>query len=118
MCEGHYWNDVRGTSGAWFTPGPHLDSVDVTNIVNGNVKVEKISPNNLPHHSVQEECQELGAIKVCDSENKFNVDEMIRRNKLEFDPNRVYPDGYDSDDSDLLVVNDDELYFSQSEEED
>ena len=79
--------------------------------------MEKILSTNLPHHSVQDECQKLGAVKMCDGEHNFNMDEILCRNKLEFDPNCVYPDRYNSDNSDLLLVNDDELYFSESEEE-
>ena len=57
MCDGHYYNEVRGQTGAWFTPGPYHVSVEVVNIVNGNVKVENMSENNLPYYKVHDKCK-------------------------------------------------------------
>ena len=107
MCDGHYYNDVRGQTGAWFTPGPYHVSVEVVNIVNGNVKVENMSENNLPYYKVHDECKKKKAVKVSDDSHNLTMDEILRRNNYEYDPNRVYVVGWDIDD-DLFQYDDDQ----------
>lgn len=116
MCDGHYYNDVRGTSRACFTPGPYHVSVEVVNIVNRNVKVKKISKNNLPYYKVHNECKKKKAVKVSDDLHNLIIDKMLRCNKLEYNPNGVYVVGYDSN-KDLLLWDKDQSVEGSGESE-
>ena len=97
MCDGEYMNDVKFTSDPWFTPNIHKCSVEVSKIVSANVEMESMSPTNLPHSSVIDECAKLGAMKVSDSSHGFILEQMRNRDAVEFDPNRIYVNGDESD---------------------
>ena len=74
----------------WFTKSVEGDSVDLLNVVSTGVDMLQISPMNMPPSRRMKEAKANGALKISEESHNFILDEIIRRDRLEYDPTRVY----------------------------
>ena len=74
----------------WFTKSVECDSVDLLNVVSTGVDMLPISQSNMPPSKRQKEAKANGALKISEESHNFILDEIIRRDRLEYDPTRVF----------------------------
>ena len=73
------------------------DTVAVDQIVMGNVVMEADNDKNCPIKEVEEEYIGKQAIKVSEDSHNFILSELVQREYLEYDSNRVYTDDVESE---------------------
>ena len=66
------------------------DSVDLLNVVSTGVDMFPISQSNMPPSKRQKEAKANGALKISEESHNFILDEIFRRDRLEYDPTRVF----------------------------
>ena len=67
MCKGKYWWQVRVGNEPWFyrdIPKERVEAIEVEHIVHPVVIMEKISINNIPPKSVQDQLKKVVIKKV------------------------------------------------------
>ena len=74
----------------WFTKSVEGTSVELLNVVSAGVTMLPISPGNMAPNRRQKEAKANGALKISEDSHNFILDEMVRRDRLEYDPMRVY----------------------------
>ena len=67
------------------------------------VEMKPLSFDNQPSRGASRQAREKGAVKICDQYHHMILDEILRRDRLEYDPSRVLvgneqEDNFDSDD--------------------
>ena len=100
-CKGNWLYQVPGAS-KWFTKPTTETTIDMVNVVATSVVTDKISPRNRITRNSRKEATKKHALKISDESHNFTLDEIIRREKLEYDPSMVLvadedEDQYDSD---------------------
>ena len=92
MCKGIYWYEAGIGSQPWFYKRDDIveEEISVSRVVMANVEVDKISPHNVPGKRVRDTIEKRLAVKVTAESKAFILDEIVRREYIEYDPNRVY----------------------------
>ena len=83
----------------------------------GNVVMEAVNDNNCPMKEVEKEYRGKQAMKVSKDSHNFILQEIIRRDYLEYDPNRIYMDEVESENDDVGGGENDELFTVEEPEE-
>ena len=104
MVKGQYYYEFPGAKG-WFYQDD--TTVEVTHslehVVATGVDMEGLSPGNQPPRGASRQANEKKAKKISDKSHHQIMDEINRRERLEYDPSRVLvghekEDNFDSDD--------------------
>ena len=102
----------------WFFPKKSkVDTVAVNQIVMGNIVMEAVNDENCPIKEVEEEYRGKQAMKVSEDSHDFILGEMVRREYLEYDPNRIYLDEVESKNDDVGRGENEELFTVDEKEE-
>ena len=94
-CEGRWMYELPGTKDWYYTPPlseQHgVDSIDVVNVVLSEVVMEELSATNKPtRRNANAQAGERNAKRMSKESHDFIVDEIVRREALEYDPSRVF----------------------------
>ena len=88
----------------WFTNSTKETTIDMVNVVATSVVMDPISPSNRIPRNARKEATKKNSLKISDDSHNFILDEIIRRERLEYDPSKVLvgdededEDEYDSD---------------------
>ena len=92
----------------WFTKSAIEDSFDVVNVVSTGVEMLPISPSNMPPKRAQKRAQKNEALKISEESHNLILDEIMRRDRLEYDPSRVFVGDEDEEDDEDEDDDDDE----------
>ena len=66
-------------------------TVDLVHVVATDVEMKLVSPTNMMgNRAVRQEAAEKNAMKISEESHEFILDEMSRRERLEYDPSRVF----------------------------
>ena len=70
-----------------------------------DVEMIPYSPANMPSARARSQANEVDAMKISEDSHHFIADEILRRNRLDYDPSRVYDeeDEEDEDEDDVEV---------------
>ena len=69
----------------------------MVHLVATDLQMLPISPANMKSNTqVRREAARLGALRISDESHEFIMDEIERRERLEFDPSRVFLEEEDS----------------------
>ena len=72
----------------------------MTNVVDAAVLMNPVSPSNMVPAGPRRNLDGLIAVKISEESHNFILDEVQRRERLEYDPSRVYTeDGNNDSDS-------------------
>jgi hypothetical protein len=72
-----------------FTKSAAKETFDLVNVVSTGVVMLPISPSNMPPKRVHKTAERNEALKISEDSHNFILDEIIRRERLEYDPSRV-----------------------------
>jgi len=100
QCNTYQLNVVPGAS-KWWTRSETLYVVDMIHVVDTDVKVEPVSASNMPPTRVRSELTNHTAVKISEESHNFALDEIWRRDQLEYDPNLVDVSGEDVHEVDI-----------------
>ena len=103
QCNTYQLNVVPGAS-KWWTKSDTVYVVDMINVVDTDVKVEPVSASNMPPPRVKKQLTNHIAVKISEESHNFAIDEVWRRDQLEYDPNLVVVSGEDEAQVDLDVA--------------
>ena len=106
-CDGNWLYSLPQAKN-WFTKSVVPVSVDLLNVVLTGVSMMAYSPGNMPPSRANKGGSAKDALKLCEDSHNFILDEITRRERLEYDPDRVY-EGQEQEDeleSDSESVND------------
>ena len=84
----------------WFTKSTTETTVDMVNVVATSVVMDPIYPSNRIPRNARKEATKKHALKISDESRNSILDEIIRREILEYDPRRVLVGGEDEDEYD------------------
>ena len=87
-CEGKWLNTVPNAP-KWYSRSQAQEEVALLNLVSTEVELIPISPSNLPPASIRRQAREANAERISDESHNFILDEILRRERLEYDPMRV-----------------------------
>lgn len=110
-CEAKWLNPVPGAR-KWFTKSVEDTAVNLVNVVSTGVVMLPISQSTMPPSRVRKEAEKRNALKISEESHNFILDEITRRERLEYDPSRVFVDG-----DRVFVDGDEEEYDSESDSE-
>jgi hypothetical protein len=74
----------------WFTKSAAKETFDLVNLVSTGAVMLPISPSNMPPKRVHKTAERNEALKISEGSHNFILDEIIRRERLEYDPSRVF----------------------------
>ena len=122
MCKGIWWNKVAFGTDPWFIPDKEEEIVEVHKIVMSDVVMEKVSGTNPPPASNKNSLAQKRPRRVSVRSHDYILDEIVCRDMLEYDPNRVYVvkkhnTDPDTDTDEENEVEDDEYYDDEESEE-
>ena len=81
----------------WYTKSSDEATLSVVYLVATDLQMHPISPTNMVrHHQVRKEAERMGALRLSNDSHDFILDEIGRRERLEYDPSRVFLDDEDS----------------------
>ena len=81
----------------WCTKSTDETTLSVVCLVATDLQMHPISPTNMiRNHQVRKEAERLGALRLSNDSHDYILDEIERRERLEYDPNRVFLDDEDS----------------------
>ena len=88
----------------WYTRSTQKKTVDLVHVVSTDVELIPISPTNMiRNRAVRKAAAEKNAVKIAEESYDKILDEIRRRERLEYDPSRVFVgDDLDSDDDDEI----------------
>ena len=94
-CEGKWMYKLPGAKDWYYTPPiseKHgLVDIDVVNVVLSEVVMEELSATNKPtRRNANAEAGRMNAKRMSKESHDFIVDEIVRREALEYDPSRVF----------------------------
>ena len=96
MCKGIWWNEVAFGADPWFILDKEQEEiVEVHKIVMSDIVMEKVSRTNPPPASNKNSLAQKRPHRVSVRSHDYILDEIVRRDMLEYNPNRVY-DGEES----------------------
>jgi hypothetical protein len=78
------------TARKWFTKSAANETFDLVNVVSTGVMMLPISPSNMPPKRVHKTAEKNEALKISEDSHNFILDEIIRRERLEYNPSRVF----------------------------
>ena len=87
-CTGKWLNPVPKAP-KWFTRSETEVTCDLLNLVETGVQLEPISPRNMVPRVVRKATTEANAMRISEDSHNFILDEIVRRERLEYDPSRV-----------------------------
>ena len=90
-CEASWLNPVPGAR-KWFTKSVEDTTVNLVNVVSTGVVMLPISQSNMPPSRERKEAEKKKALKISEQFHNFILDEITRRERLEYDPSRVFFD--------------------------
>ena len=83
-------NSVPGAR-HWYTKSTDEATLSVVYLVATDLQMHPISPTNMVRsHLVRKEAERLGALRLSNDSHDFILDEIERRERLEYDPSRVF----------------------------
>ena len=86
----HWLNPVPGAR-HWCTKSLQEKTVDLVHVVATDVEMEDMSPQNVMRNTaVRKEAARKKAMRIADESHEFILDEIMRRERLECDPSRVF----------------------------
>ena len=104
MVKGQYFYEFPGAPG-WFYQDETSEEAThyLEHVVATGVEMKPLSFDNQPSRGASRQAREKGAVKICDQYHHMILDEILRRDRLEYDPSRVLvgneqEDNFDSDD--------------------
>ena len=75
----------------WYTKSSNEATLNVVYLVATDLQMHPISPANMiRNHQVRKEAERLGALRMSNESHDFIMDEIERRERLEYDPSRVF----------------------------
>jgi hypothetical protein len=74
----------------WFTKSAAKETFDLVNVVSTGVVMLPISPSNMHPKRVHKTAERNKALKISEDSHNFILDEIIIRERLEYDPSRVF----------------------------
>jgi hypothetical protein len=74
----------------WFTKSGAKETFDMVNVVSTRVVILPISPSNMPPKRAHKTSERNEALKISEDSHNSIFDEIIRRERLEYDPSRVF----------------------------
>ena len=96
----HWLCDVS-TARHWHTKSKELTTVDMVYVVATEVEMKPISPTNMPRNrTVRRQATQLHAMRITNESHDLIIDEISRREILEYDPSRFLIDNESDSDSD------------------
>jgi len=99
MCECYWLYPIPGAR-KWYTRSEVSHIADLTNVVDAAVVMNPVSPSNMVPAGPRRNLDGLIAVKISEESHNFILDEVQRRERLEYDPSRVYTeDGNNDSDS-------------------
>lgn len=118
MCKGIWWDEVAFGTDPWFIPDKQEEILEVHKIVMSDVVMEKVSGTNPPPASNKNSLAQKRPCRVSVRSHAYILDEIVRRDMLEYDPNRVYVvTKHDIDTDEESEAEDDEYYDDEESEE-
>ena len=84
----------------WYTKSKQPKTVNMMHIVATDVRMNPSSPTNMIPKSVRKRAEQQNAIKISLESHDFIMDEISRRERLEYDPSRVVVDNESNSDID------------------
>ena len=103
QCNTYELNVIPGAS-KWWTRSETLYVIDMINVVDTDVKVEPVSASNMLPPRVRRQLTNHIAVKISEESHNFVIDEVWRRDQLEYDPDLVVVSGEDDPEIDLDVA--------------
>ena len=92
----------------WHTKPTDETTLSVVCLVATDLQMHPISPTNMVRHlQVRKDAERLGALRLSNDSHDFILDEIERRERLEYDPSRVF--GEDEGSSGSEEESDDEV---------
>jgi hypothetical protein len=98
-CEGHWLYELPGAP-KWFYKSSTKEEFDLMNVVMTGVEMIPFSPTNMPSSRARSQAMENNAFRISEDSHNFILDEILRRERIEYDPSRVYDDDDYNDDAD------------------
>ena len=75
----------------WCTRSTDEATLNVVHLVATDLQMHPISPTNMVrNHQVRKDAERLGALRLSNDSHDFIHDEIERRERLEYDPSRVF----------------------------
>ena len=85
----------------WYINQPGLDTViDMITVVSTSVEMLPLSASNMP----PKQRTAIGAMKITEDAHHFIGDEILLRDRLEYDPSRVFDDPDEEEDEEEIEV--------------
>ena len=99
-----YWLIEVPGARFWYTRSTQKITVHMVHVVSTDVELIPISPTNMiRNRAVRKAAAEKNAVKIAEKSHDFILDEIRRRERLEYDPSRVFVgDDLDSDDEEEI----------------
>ena len=95
-----HWLIGVPTARHWYTKSSEKETVDLVHVVATDVEMEPMSPTNMMRNrAVRKEAAEKKAMRISDESHEFILDEIRRRERLEYDPSRVFVEAVDGSES-------------------
>ena len=96
-CDGCWMYKINGAKDWYYTPPVSekykVVTIDVVNVVLGDVEMEEVSATNKPtRKTAKDQAAKTHAKRMSQVSHDFIVDEIVRREALEYDPDRVFGD--------------------------
>ena len=85
-----HWLHSVPTARHWHTKSLQKQAVDLVHVVATDVEMEAMSPSNMINRAVRQEAAQKNAMRITDESHEFILDEILRRERLEYDPSRVF----------------------------
>ena len=96
-----HWLIGVPTARHWYTKSSEKKTVDLVHVVATDVEMEPMSPTNMMRNrAVRKEAAKMKAMRISDESHEFILDEIRRRERLEYDPSRVFVGAGDESGSD------------------
>ena len=105
QCNTYQLNVVPGAN-KWWTRSETMYVVDMIHVVDTDVKVEPFSASNMPPPRVRRQLTNHIAVKITEESHNFVLDEIWRRDQLDYDPYLVGVSGEDEPEVDIDGVDD------------
>ena len=101
-CKGYWMYKLPMAPHWYYTSYREEVAVDLMNVVMAGVEMEKMGDGNYPPLGMRKEAEDNNARKINLGCHNQILDEIVNRERLEYDPTRVYTDQKEEDeDSDI-----------------
>ena len=86
-----HWLHSVPTARHWCTKSLQKQAVDLVHVVATDVEMKPMSQTNfIRNRAVRQEAAQKNAMRIADESHEFILDEILRRERLEHDPSRVF----------------------------